>query len=84
MEKAKRALSSQHQARVEVESFFDGDDFSETLTRARFEELNMVCPSNTLSLSSCTIFSMLSAVFETVDVTHTYKTIYILRSKIVC
>ena len=43
VEKAKRALSSQHQARVEVESFFDGDDFSETLTRARFEELNMVC-----------------------------------------
>jgi heat shock protein 5 len=41
VEKAKRALSSQHQARVEVESFFDGDDFSETLTRARFEELNM-------------------------------------------
>lgn len=42
VEKAKRALSSQHQARVEVESFFDGEDFSETLTRARFEELNMV------------------------------------------
>ena len=42
VERAKRALSSQHQARVEVESFFDGEDFSETLTRARFEELNMV------------------------------------------
>ena len=42
VEKAKRALSSQHQARVEVESFFDGKDFSETLTRAQFEELNMV------------------------------------------
>uniref|UniRef100_A0A8C4NEV6 Endoplasmic reticulum chaperone BIP n=1 Tax=Eptatretus burgeri TaxID=7764 RepID=A0A8C4NEV6_EPTBU len=41
VEKAKRALSSQHQARVEIESFFDGDDFSETLTRAKFEELNM-------------------------------------------
>lgn len=44
VEKAKRELSSQHVARIEIESFFDGEDFSETLTRARFEELNMVCP----------------------------------------
>ena len=48
VEKAKRALSSQHQTRIEIESFYDGDDFSETLTRARFEELNMV---NILSAS---------------------------------
>jgi len=41
VEKAKRTLSSQHQARIEIESFFDGEDFSETLTRAKFEELNM-------------------------------------------
>jgi len=41
VEKAKRTLSSQHQARIEIEAFFDGDDFSETLTRAKFEELNM-------------------------------------------
>lgn len=40
-ERAKRALSSQHQVRVEIESLFDGVDFSEPLTRARFEELNM-------------------------------------------
>ncbi|OAY44054.1 luminal-binding protein 5 [Manihot esculenta] len=40
-ERAKRALSSQHQVRVEIESLFDGTDFSEPLTRARFEELNM-------------------------------------------
>ncbi|KAK3145052.1 hypothetical protein QOZ80_4AG0322120 [Eleusine coracana subsp. coracana] len=39
-ERAKRAMSSQHQVRVEVEALFDGVDFSETLTRARFEELN--------------------------------------------
>ncbi|CAA3006823.1 luminal-binding 5 [Olea europaea subsp. europaea] len=39
-ERAKRALSSQHQVRVEIESFFDGIDFSEPLTRSRFEELN--------------------------------------------
>merc|ERR1711959_203369 len=41
VEKAKRALSSQHQTRLEIESFYEGEDFSETLTRARFEELNM-------------------------------------------
>lgn len=41
VEKAKRALSSNHQVRVEIESFFEGEDFSETLTRAKFEELNM-------------------------------------------
>lgn len=42
VEKAKRTLSTAHQARIEIESFFEGDDFSETLTRAKFEELNMV------------------------------------------
>jgi molecular chaperone DnaK (HSP70) len=42
VEKAKRALSASHQVRIEIESFFEGDDFSETLTRAKFEELNMV------------------------------------------
>jgi len=41
VERVKRTLSQQHQARVEIESLFDGVDFSETLTRARFEELNM-------------------------------------------
>merc|ERR1712036_106930 len=40
VEKAKRTLSSQFQVTVEIESFFDGEDFSETLTRAKFEELN--------------------------------------------
>merc|ERR1711988_1200617 len=41
VEKAKRALSAAHQVRVEVESLYEGEDFSETLTRAKFEELNM-------------------------------------------
>ncbi|GMH88133.1 hypothetical protein TrVE_jg11266 [Triparma verrucosa] len=40
VERVKRALSSQHQARLEVEALSDGYDLSETLTRARFEELN--------------------------------------------
>ncbi|KAK4696557.1 endoplasmic reticulum chaperone BiP, partial [Lecanoromycetidae sp. Uapishka_2] len=41
VEKAKRTLSSQMSTRLEIESFFKGEDFSETLTRAKFEELNM-------------------------------------------
>ncbi|XP_045176863.1 endoplasmic reticulum chaperone BiP-like [Mercenaria mercenaria] len=41
VEKAKRALSSQHQTKIEIESLYDGEDFSESLTRAKFEELNM-------------------------------------------
>ncbi|KAI9276431.1 heat shock 70 kDa protein, partial [Sporodiniella umbellata] len=39
-ENAKRALSSQMSVRIEIESFLNGKDFSETLTRAKFEELN--------------------------------------------
>ncbi|KAE8339766.1 hypothetical protein BDV24DRAFT_135363 [Aspergillus arachidicola] len=41
VEKAKRTLSSQMSTRIEIESFHNGKDFSETLTRAKFEELNM-------------------------------------------
>jgi len=41
VEKAKRTLSSQQSTRLEIESFEDGNDFSETLTRAKFEELNV-------------------------------------------
>ena len=41
VEKAKRTLSSQMSTRIEIEAFHDGNDFSETLTRAKFEELNM-------------------------------------------
>merc|ERR1711907_226400 len=48
VEKAKRALSSTHQARVEIEALYDGLDLSETLTRARFEEINADLFKNTL------------------------------------
>jgi len=41
VERAKRTLSTAHQARIEIESFFDGHDLMETFTRARFEELNI-------------------------------------------
>lgn len=40
VERVKRALSSQQQARLEIEELAEGFDLSETLTRARFEELN--------------------------------------------
>jgi heat shock protein 5 len=40
-EAAKRQLSSQPEVRVEVDSISEGYDFSEKLTRAKFEELNM-------------------------------------------
>ena len=41
VEKAKRTLSSQMSVRIEIDSFFEGKDFSESLTRAKFEELNL-------------------------------------------
>jgi actin-like ATPase involved in cell morphogenesis len=41
VEKANCTLSSQQYTRIEIESFEDGNDFSETLTCAKFEELNM-------------------------------------------
>nr|CAA53369.1 glucose regulated protein /BiP [Phytophthora cinnamomi] len=39
-ERVKRALSAQAQARLEIESLLDGEDFTESLSRARFEKLN--------------------------------------------
>eukprot|EP00960_Hanusia_phi_P049171 759407-Hanusia_phi.AAC.7 len=39
VERTKRQLSNTHSKRVEIEAFFDGVDLSETLTRAKFEEL---------------------------------------------
>ncbi|KAF8538448.1 Cro r II [Trichophaea hybrida] len=40
VEKAKMVLSSQKSTQIEIDSFHDGKDFSETLSRAKFEELN--------------------------------------------
>lgn len=40
-ERAKRALSSTSQTTIEIDSLFEGIDFYSTITRARFEELNM-------------------------------------------
>jgi len=38
-EKLKRNLSSGNQGQLEIESFFEGIDFTATLTRARFDEM---------------------------------------------
>lgn len=40
VERVKRALSSQLSARIEIEDLIPGYDLSETLSRAKFEELN--------------------------------------------
>eukprot|EP01024_Parvocaulis_polyphysoides_P024571 TRINITY_DN2247_c1_g2_i1.p1 TRINITY_DN2247_c1_g2~~TRINITY_DN2247_c1_g2_i1.p1 ORF type:complete len:675 (-),score=181.39 TRINITY_DN2247_c1_g2_i1:157-2118(-) len=40
-ERAKRTLSSSAQAAIEIDSLYEGIDFFTSITRARFEELNM-------------------------------------------
>jgi heat shock 70kDa protein 1/2/6/8 len=40
-ERAKRTLSSSTQAFLEIDALFDGIDFNATISRAKFEELNM-------------------------------------------
>ncbi|KAH6819947.1 heat shock protein 70B, partial [Perilla frutescens var. hirtella] len=40
-ERAKRTLSSTAQTTIEIDSLFEGIDFYATITRARFEEMNM-------------------------------------------
>ena len=40
-ERAKRTLSSSTQAFLEIDGLADGQDFSSTITRARFEDINM-------------------------------------------
>ena len=47
-ERAKRTLSSVTQTTVEVDSLFEGEDFSEQITRARFEEINSTLFKSTL------------------------------------
>jgi L1 cell adhesion molecule like protein len=47
-ERAKRTLSSVTQTTVEVDSLFNGVDFSSNITRARFEEINAVAFKSTI------------------------------------
>ncbi|CAI0469169.1 unnamed protein product [Linum tenue] len=54
-ETAKRDLSNQSQVRVEIESLFQGVDLSETLTRAKFNELNLDLFKKTLEVVEATL-----------------------------
>lgn len=47
-ERAKRTLSSVTQTTVEVDSLHQGEDFSATITRARFEEINAAAFKSTI------------------------------------
>jgi heat shock 70kDa protein 1/2/6/8 len=47
-ERAKRALSSVTQTAIEVDSLFQGIDFQASITRAKFEEINMKMFASTL------------------------------------
>lgn len=47
-ERAKRSLSSVAQATVEVDSLFEGQDFSSSISRAKFEEINSVMFKSTI------------------------------------
>ncbi|KIM28818.1 hypothetical protein M408DRAFT_329262 [Serendipita vermifera MAFF 305830] len=47
-ERAKRTLSSVAQTTIEVDSLYQGEDFSANISRARFEEINAVMFKSTL------------------------------------
>jgi len=47
-ERAKRTLSSGAQTTIEIDSLFDGEDYTTQLTRARFEDLNAKAFNGTL------------------------------------
>lgn len=49
VERAKKLLSSTHEVKIDIENFFEGNDFSETLSRAKFEELNLDLFKKTLA-----------------------------------
>ncbi|CAI0453774.1 unnamed protein product [Linum tenue] len=54
-ERVKRVLSSQTQARVEIDSLTEGMDLLEPLTRARFENLNLDLFERTLEVVKSTM-----------------------------
>ncbi|CAL5426683.1 unnamed protein product [Camellia sinensis] len=75
--RAKRTLSSTVQTTIEIDSLYDGVDFYTTITRARFEELNMdlfrkcidtfvplssLCSSTSCSLSNYFLTNPLSCM----------------------
>jgi endoplasmic reticulum chaperone BiP len=61
VERVKRTLSSQHQARLEIENLVEGLDVSEVLTRAKFEEINMDLFKKTLGPVSFSLTPLISS-----------------------
>lgn len=55
VENAKKVLSFEIQARIDIKNFYDGIDFIETLTRAKFEELNNEIFNKVLELAQLVI-----------------------------
>ncbi|XP_012945295.1 endoplasmic reticulum chaperone BiP-like [Aplysia californica] len=49
VEMAKRTLSTQQQVTLEIDDLVDGQDFSQTLSRSKFEDLNMDLFRSTLT-----------------------------------
>jgi len=47
-ERAKRSLSSSTQAFIEIDALYDGIDFNTTISRAKFEEINMALFRSTI------------------------------------
>ena len=47
-ERAKRTLSANTQAFIEIDALYDGIDFNTTITRAKFEEMNMALFRSTM------------------------------------
>ncbi len=62
-ERAKRSLSTSHQETIEIDAFCGGSDLKETISRAKFEELNMdlfkktLAPVQKVTATSCCITS---------------------------
>lgn len=75
VEKAKRTLSSQFTARLEIESFEGGNDYSFILTRAKFEELNLDLFSRTLEPVH-QVLNQAKIGVEEVDDVSLYKSLY--------
>merc|ERR1711912_110928 len=67
-ERAKRTLSSSTQATIEIDSLFDGIDYTCTLSRARFEELcmdyfrNSIAPDETVAYGAAVQAAILTGV----------------------
>ena len=63
-ERAKRSLSSETKAFVEVDSLYEGQDFASHITRAKFEELNSAYFTQVLSSFIAVLSANFSIIFS--------------------